>query len=142
MKNEEWPSTGSGTANEELKIKKSVNTMKEKEMQETGYPINIKKFFVSQQGLVNNIPFFIYLSFLAVMYIYNGHQAEKTIKDISKTSRELKELQYEFKMIRKDWMFQTQQSEIVKMIEPHGIKEILEAPINLDNVHSENIKSK
>jgi hypothetical protein len=116
--------------------------MKEKELKETGYPINIKKFFVSQQGLVNNIPFFIYLSFLAVMYIYNGHQAEKTIKDISKTSKELKELQYEFKMIRKDWMFQTQQSEIVKLLDPLGIKEILEAPINLDNVQTENIKSK
>jgi len=51
-------------------------------------------------------------------------------------------LQYEFKMIRKDWMFQTQQSEIVKITAPLGIKEILEAPINLDNVQTENIKSK
>jgi hypothetical protein len=112
--------------------------MKEKQTESTGPSINVLKLFISQQRLVKNIPFFIYLSFLTVMYIYNGHQAEKTIKDISRTSKELKDLQYEFKMIRKDWMFQTQQSEIIKTVEPLGIKEILEAPIKLENLKSEN----
>ncbi len=112
--------------------------MKEKKTESTDSSINVLKFLISQQRLVKNIPFFIYLSFLTVMYIYNGHQAEKTIKDISRTSRELKQLQYEFKMIRKDWVYQTQQSEIIKTVEPLGIKEILEAPIKLENLKKEN----
>ncbi len=91
-----------------------------------------KRIFISQQMLVKNIPFFLYISVLAVLYIYNGHHAEKTIKDINKTSKELKELQYEYKMVRSDWMFLTKQSEVVKQVEPFGIKEILEPPTKLE----------
>lgn len=97
-----------------------------------------KRVFISPQLLVKNIPFFLYISVLAVLYIYNGHHAEKTIKDISKTSKELKELQYEYKMVRSDWMFLTKQSEVVKQVEPFGIKEILEPPTKLEGDSLEN----
>ncbi len=95
-----------------------------------------RKSLISQQMLVKNIPFFLFLSVLAVVYIYNGHHAEKAIKDINKTSRELKELQYEYKMIRSEWMFSTKQSEVVKSVEAYGIKEILEPPVNLSDINS------
>ena len=97
-----------------------------------------KRVFISPHLLVKNIPFFLYISVLAVLYIYNGHHAEKTIKDISKTSKELKELQYEYKMVRSDWMFLTKQSEVVKQVEPFGIKEILEPPTKLEGDSLEN----
>jgi hypothetical protein len=45
----------------------------------------------------------------------------------------MKDLQYEFKMIRKDWMFMTKQSEVVKAVEPFGIKEIKEPPMTLED---------
>lgn len=95
-----------------------------------------RKNLISQQMLVKNVPFFLFLSVLAVMYIYNGHHAEKAIKDINKTSRELKELQYEYKMIRSEWMFSTKQSEVVKSVAGYGIKEILEPPTNLSDINS------
>ena len=58
-----------------------------------------KWLFINQALLVRNVPFFLYVSVLAVLYIYNGHHAEKAIKDINKTSKELKNQQYEFKMV-------------------------------------------
>jgi predicted transcriptional regulator YheO len=82
---------------------------------------------------VKNIRFFLFLAALAIIYIYNGHHAERAIKDINRTSREMKDLQYEFKMIRKDWMFMTKQSEVVKAVEPFGIKEIKEPPLTLED---------
>jgi cell division protein FtsL len=88
-----------------------------------------KWLFINQTWLVGNVPFFLFLSALAVVYIYNGHHAEKAIKDINKTARELKELQYEYKMLRSDWMFMTKQSEVVKAVSPNGLKEILEPPL-------------
>ncbi len=88
-----------------------------------------KWLFINQTWLVENVPFFLFLSALAVVYIYNGHHAEKAIKDINKTARELKELQYEYKMLRSDWMFMTKQSEVVKAVSPNGLKEILEPPL-------------
>lgn len=86
-------------------------------------------FVINQVWLVKNIPFFLYLSALAVIYIYNGHHAEKAIKDINKTSKELKDLQYEYKMVKSEWMFMTKQSEVIKTVAPIGIKEILEPPV-------------
>lgn len=88
-----------------------------------------KWFVINQAWLVKNIPFFLYLSALAVIYIYNGHHAEKAIKDINKTSKELKDLQYEYKMVRSEWMFMTKQSEVIKTVAPFGVKEILVPPV-------------
>jgi hypothetical protein len=86
----------------------------------------------NQQSLVKNIPFFLYLACLAILYIYNGHRVEKTIKDISKISKELKEYQFEFKMLRSEWMLITKQSEVVKAAVPFGLQETDTPPVNLD----------
>jgi hypothetical protein len=83
------------------------------------------------------------VSVLAVLYIYNGHHAEKAIKDINKTSKELKNQQYEFKMVRSEWMFMTKQSEVVKAVEASGINEILEPPIAIqDSTENEERKTR
>jgi cell division protein FtsL len=92
----------------------------------------VSRLMISQVWLVKNVPFFLFLSSLAVLYIYNGHHAEKSVKDINRTSRELKELQYEFKMVRSEWMFMTKQSEVVEAVKGQGLKEITEPPVVLD----------
>jgi cell division protein FtsL len=92
----------------------------------------VSRLMISQVWLVKNVPFFLFLSALAVLYIYNGHHAEKSVKDINRTSRELKELQYEFKMVRSEWMFMTKQSEVVEAVKGQGLKEITEPPVVLD----------
>jgi cell division protein FtsL len=96
----------------------------------------ISRLMISQTWLVSNIPFFLFLSGLAVIYIYNGHHAEKSIKDINKTSRELKSLQYEYKMIRSEWMFMTKQSEVVEAVKSMGLNEINEPPAALEKRES------
>ena len=58
---------------------------------------------------------------------------KKAIKDINKTTRDLKNQQYEFKMVRSEWMFMTKQSEVVKAVEASGIREILEPPIAIQD---------
>ena len=86
----------------------------------------------NQQSLVKNIPFFLYLACLAILYIYNGHRVEKSIKDIAKISKVLKEYQFEFKMLRSEWMLSTKQSEVVKTAAPFGLIETDMPPVNLD----------
>lgn len=103
-----------------------------------GIPQEKRRIVISQQWLVKNVSFFLFLSVLAIIYIYNGHHAEKTIKNMNRTTKELKDLQYEFKMIRSEWMFKTKQSEVVKTVAATGIKEILEPPVNLTNIKNEN----
>lgn len=90
-----------------------------------------KRLFLNHHWLVRNIPFFLFLSLLTVLYIYNGHYAEKTIKNINRTARELKELQYEYKTVKSELMFINKQSEVVKAVEPLGLREILQPPTTL-----------
>ena len=59
------------------------------------------KRFLNYQWIVRNIPYFLFLSSLAVLYIYNGHYSDNTVKNINKTSKELKELQYEYKSMKR-----------------------------------------
>jgi hypothetical protein len=93
----------------------------------------IKKWrrLLNYQWVVKNIPFFLFLAVLAVIYIYNGHYADKTVRNINKLSRELKELQYEYKTLKSEVMFRSKQSELAKAVEPLGLKELMSPPIVL-----------
>lgn len=93
-----------------------------------------KEFRVSLRRLLGykwilrNFPFFLFLSFIAVVYIYNGHYADKTLREINKVSNELKELQYEYKTLKSEVMFRSKQSELAKAVEPFGLKELTVPP--------------
>lgn len=79
------------------------------------------------------MPFFLFLTALAVLYIYNGHYADRLNRDITKTSKELKELEYEYKTIKGEVLFQSKQSEMVKAVAPLGLKEMTIAPVILED---------
>ncbi|HYC30511.1 MAG TPA: FtsL-like putative cell division protein [Chitinophagaceae bacterium] len=93
----------------------------------------IKKWkrLLNYQWVVKNVPFFLFLAVLAVIYIYNGHYADKTARNINKVSRELKELQYEYKTLKSEVMFRSKQSELAKAVEPLGLKELSSPPVVL-----------
>jgi cell division protein FtsL len=112
------------------------------QLNQKDFKLEWKKLFLNYQWIVKNMPFFIFLSMLAVLYIYNGHHAEKKIKDINKTARELEELQYEYKTIRSELMFQSKQSEIVKAVEPLGLKELIQPPMKIgDSTEMKNLNN-
>ena len=89
------------------------------------------KRLLNYQWIVKNIPYFLFLSVLAVLYIYNGHYSDNTVKDINKTSKELKELQYEYKSLKSEVMFRSKQSELAHAVEPMGLKELVQPPMIL-----------
>ena len=96
------------------------------------------KRLLNYRAIVRQIPFFLFLALLAVIYIYNGHLADKTIREINKTSNELKELQYEFKSVKGDVLDRSKQSELIEAVEPLGLKELVTAPVILiDSTGSE-----
>lgn len=75
--------------------------------------------------------FFLFLAVLAVLYIYNGHYADKTARNINSVSKDLKELQYEYKTVKSEVMFRSKQSELAKAVEPFGLKELVVPPVML-----------
>ena len=87
-----------------------------------------RKRLFGYRWIVKNIPFFLFLSVLAIIYIYNGHYADNTVRSINKVNRELKELQYEFKTLKSEVMFRSKQSELAKAVQPIGLKELVVPP--------------
>lgn len=87
-----------------------------------------RRRWFSYRWIVKNVPYFLFLSVLAVIYIYNGHYADKTIRNINTVSRELKELQYEYKTLKSEVMFRSKQSELAKSVADQGLKELTVPP--------------
>lgn len=81
--------------------------------------------------LVENIPFYLFASALAVIYIANGHYADKMVREINATAKNLKEKEYEFKTVKRDVIFRSKESELAKAVEPLGLKELLAPPVRL-----------
>ncbi len=77
---------------------------------------------IGYEWLLKNLPFFLFLAALAVVYIYNGHWADKTIRNINVTARELKDLQYEYKTLKSEEMFRSREVQIVQAATPLGLK--------------------
>ena len=86
---------------------------------------------LNYQWVVRNIPFFLFLAILAVIYIYNGHYADKLIRRTSATERHIKELEYEYKTVKSEVIFRSKASELVKAVAPLGLKELTTPPILL-----------
>jgi len=88
----------------------------------------------SQMGyrwVVRNVSFLLFLASLAVIYIYNGHYADKISRNLNRTNKELKELQYEYKTLKSEVMFRSKESELARAVEPFGLKELTSPPFVL-----------
>ena len=83
--------------------------------------------------IVKNIPFFLFLAVLAILYIYNGHHADKLVRKIAVTEKNIKELEYEYKTVNSDLIFRSKASELIKAVEPLGLREPKLPPMLLGN---------
>lgn len=85
----------------------------------------------SYQWIIPNLGFFLFLTFLAVLYIANGHMADKTIRDINRTQQELRNLQYEYKTAKSELMFRTEEDQVLQAVAPSGLQISTEEPLRL-----------
>jgi predicted membrane protein len=93
--------------------------------------IRIGRALLYNRLLVKNIPFYLFAAILAIIYIANGHYADKTIRKINATSKHLKEMEYEYKTIKQDVIFRSKESELARAVEPLGLKELVVPPVRL-----------
>ncbi len=112
---------------------KEQQNPKERDLKATPNSRGWKKW-LNYQSIVKQVPFFLFLTALAVIYIYNGHLADKTIRDINRTAKEVKELKYEYISVKSKVMYQSKQSELIKAVEPLGLKELVESPVVLKEI--------
>jgi hypothetical protein len=95
------------------------------------------KRWLNYQSVVRQLPFILFLAVLAVVYIYNGHRADKITRNIDVLTREVKELKWEYISKKKVVMFMSKPSEVAKAAAPLGLKELEQSPVVLkDSVGS------
>lgn len=94
-------------------------------------PKNTIKSILNYQWIVMNISFFLFLAFIAILYIANGHLTDKTIRRINSTQQDLKELQFEYKTIKSELMRRSRATEVENAMAPYGLVVAKEMPIRI-----------
>ncbi|MHB1921907.1 MAG: FtsL-like putative cell division protein [Chitinophagaceae bacterium] len=87
-----------------------------------------KRLRINYLVVVKNLPFILFLSLLALIYIGNGHYADKNMREINTTSHQLKELRWKYLSIKSDLMFRSKLSEVSKALEPVGLQPLDSPP--------------
>ena len=77
---------------------------------------------LSNNIVLKNLPFLVFLAILAMFYIANTYYSEKTFKEIEKTKNELKELRYQSISAKSKMLDVGKQTEIAKKVAGLGIK--------------------
>lgn len=96
------------------------------------------KRWLNYGDIVQQVPFLLFLAALAVVYIYNGHNADKLVRHTSKATRELKDLQSEYKSVTGDVLLRSRQSELVEAVKPLGLQELTTEPtVLIDSTNNE-----
>ncbi|HEX8461616.1 MAG TPA: FtsL-like putative cell division protein [Segetibacter sp.] len=86
--------------------------------------------------IIKNIPFFLFMAVLAVLYIANGHMSDNRIRKINDTARKLKDLQYEYKTLKSEMMFKSRESEMIKAAIPMGLAVDTTSPYRIKLISS------
>jgi Bacteriodetes cell division protein (FtsL-like) len=108
--------------------------------QESNLAASGLKRWLNYQSVVKQVPFFLFLAMLAVVYIYNGHYADKTIRSINRTEKEVKELRYEYIAVKSEVMFLSKPSVLVESdaVVQLGLKELVQSPVILNDSTGKN----
>ena len=87
--------------------------------------------FLSNESVVKHVPFILFLSVTAILYIANGYWADDKVRQVNKISSHLKELRSEYISTKSDLMFVSKQSEVAKAAEKIGLKEPITPPMKI-----------
>ncbi|MBX6379752.1 MAG: hypothetical protein IRZ01_03600 [Thermoflavifilum aggregans] len=79
-----------------------------------------RRILFRHEWIIRHLPYVFYLSCLALIYIANGHQAEKKIRTLNQLQKEVKALHWKYLEAKSDVMFQSKYSEVARQVAPWG----------------------
>lgn len=98
--------------------------------------------FLTRENVIRSIPYLFFLAFLGLVYIANTYYAEKTVRAIDHTKRELKELRYEHITVKSELMYLSKQSEVSRRLDGSGLKPSVTPPFKIYQESKNNQKTK
>lgn len=112
------------------KASENIETAAEQKVKKRRLKVKYNKW------LVKNIPFYFFACGLAIFYIANGHYADKLVRKISATEKHLKEMEFEYKTVKRDVIFRSKESELAKAVAPLGLQVLTAPPVLLKDTVS------
>lgn len=88
---------------------------------------------LTKDVVIEQLPYLLFLTFVAVLYIGNRYHSEKIVRETSITQAELKELRAESITTASKLMYISKQSEVIKLVNKKGLEleEAVEPPKKL-----------
>ncbi|MCH7658039.1 MAG: hypothetical protein IIB05_06945 [Bacteroidetes bacterium] len=85
---------------------------------------------LTRDSVVKQVPFIIFLTFLAILYIANSYHVERVVRETVKIQREVEELRFESITTAADLMYISKQSEVARLVQEKklGLEELVEPP--------------
>jgi len=87
--------------------------------------------FLSNDNVLKHIPFILFLSVIAILYIANGYWADDKVRQVNKLNAQIKDFRSEYISTKSDLMFVSKQSEVAKSVEKLGLKEPIVPPMKI-----------
>ncbi len=115
--------------------KSNIEFSKDKELSVSGkFWDSVKKYFDNQKltkdTIINQLPFFLFLAFLAVIYIGNQYHAERLVNEVSQLKKQREEKRSEYISSASDLMRFTRQSKVIELLKKNnlGLKPLTTPP--------------
>ncbi len=86
----------------------------------------ISKLF-SRSYILGNLPFLCFVCFLALIYIWNVHYTEKTVREIDEVSKQLKRIRWKYMTTQSELMNISKHSKMTNLVDDLGLQP-LETP--------------
>lgn len=87
--------------------------------------------FLTREKVLANMPFLLFVAGLMVAYISYGYWTERTVRDLDRTSIELKEMRSEYITIRSHLERAERQSQVADDIAGLGLRESRVPPMRI-----------
>lgn len=84
--------------------------------------------FLSAESVVKNLPYYLFLVLLGIIYIANSYYADHILNQTAQIKDEIKELRSEYVSTKSELMKKSKQSEVARIAEETGLKESTQPP--------------
>lgn len=86
------------------------------------------KTWFSADNLIKNIPFFLLMTTLGILYIANAHYHLQLERKIDKKEAQIKNMSWEYMTMKSQVMYESKQSEVSKKVEKIGLEPLTVPP--------------
>lgn len=87
--------------------------------------------------ILKNLGYFLFIGFLAVLYIGNAHLAERNVRRIQELQRDIREMRWSFMSLQSENMYNSLRSEVVDRVRDDGLRLHRGEPIKIETPEEE-----